>query len=649
MDNSQPIKPIKNIVLCSDGTGNSGGKGNETNVWRLYNGIDIRSSSPEQVAYYDDGVGTQDFKYLKALSGGVGLGFSRNVRQMYKFLLRTYDLNNDNRIYLFGFSRGAFTVRAFAAFALTCGLIKNAPNMSDEELDGKIKELVRDYHKHTRECVEAKKKGTLAPTFNPSMQTAPLPNIDFIGVWDTVSAVGVPFGFGFDWLVRKLFLFYFNDLELHKNVKFARHAMALDEERKAFHPLVWDQREETTTDELLPRIKQAWFAGMHSNVGGGYPKQGMSYEALDWMLDELKQLQYPRDEALRLEVGFAYEAHQKADVFDLMYNSRSGAGAYYRPKQRHVGEFCRSAGLPSVNVHTSVFRRIADKGRAYHPGSLPTNMPLTSVPTASEFATTANDMQTDRAQQASQASKFIRMRNATHLALVLVTLHFVMAIIDQMVSNGFVFLGGLVAAFGGLYLTERLAQQYVHWRIPIYVTGLAAIVGTIWTTVSLNPYPTYQYLVIPALLLVIAARIAYRHFRTPQPTFALPPDNAQNSASSTPPKSHYRRVESAYLGIISCLMTITLYADVWSGRALSTIECTLRDGLNLVLTPLLSPAPQFVITAVTAAINQYPSWVMAALTSILVCFYLMRKFKSDTTKQYEASWDAVRKAVDVNN
>jgi uncharacterized protein (DUF2235 family) len=69
-------KPVKNIVLCSDGTGNSGGKGNETHVWRLYQGVDIRSDEVEQVAYYDDGVGTQDFKYLKAISGGVGLGFS---------------------------------------------------------------------------------------------------------------------------------------------------------------------------------------------------------------------------------------------------------------------------------------------------------------------------------------------------------------------------------------------------------------------------------------------------------------------------------------------------------------------------------------------------------------------------------------------
>ncbi len=274
------LKETKNIVLCSDGTGNRGGKGNETNVWRIYNAVDIRCTNPEQVAYYDDGVGTQDFKYLKALSGATGLGFSRNVRQMYKFLIHAYDPEKNNQIYLFGFSRGAFTVRAFAAFALSCGLMDPADYDTDAELDRKIKELVRDYHRWWRKNSKLPKDGKTE--FATSIKTTPLAEVEFIGVWDTVSAVGVPFEFGFARLIRWLFMFYFSSRNLSKKVNGARQALALDDERKSFHPIVWDETGENTSskegeaadDERIelwsPRIKQVWFAGMHSNVGGGF-------------------------------------------------------------------------------------------------------------------------------------------------------------------------------------------------------------------------------------------------------------------------------------------------------------------------------------------------------------------------------------------
>src|SRR5919106_2531604 len=101
----------KNIILCSDGTGNSGGKGRGTNVWRLYKALDVSDPST-QIAFYDDGVGSEDFRLFRIMGVAFGWGLARNVRQLYTFLVRHYHPGDD--IFLFGFSRGAFTVRSLA-------------------------------------------------------------------------------------------------------------------------------------------------------------------------------------------------------------------------------------------------------------------------------------------------------------------------------------------------------------------------------------------------------------------------------------------------------------------------------------------------------------------------------------------------------
>ena len=113
----------KRIVLCSDGTGNKGGVGRDTNVWRLYNMVDLSSdSTPRQIAFYDDGIGTQDMKFVKALGGAFGIGMSRNVRQLYEMLALNYTPGDE--IYVFGFSRGAYTARVLTALICMCGIVK---------------------------------------------------------------------------------------------------------------------------------------------------------------------------------------------------------------------------------------------------------------------------------------------------------------------------------------------------------------------------------------------------------------------------------------------------------------------------------------------------------------------------------------------
>src|SRR5262245_8125392 len=136
----------KNIVICSDGTGNSAIKGRGTNVFKLFEAIDLtgHQTNPQltpQVALYDDGVGTEDFKPLKIFSGATGFGLSRNVRQLYKELARIYDPGD--RIFLFGFSRGAFTVRTLADLIAHCGILAVEKLSTADELERMVRQTYR--------------------------------------------------------------------------------------------------------------------------------------------------------------------------------------------------------------------------------------------------------------------------------------------------------------------------------------------------------------------------------------------------------------------------------------------------------------------------------------------------------------------------
>ena len=133
---------MKNIIILSDGTGNGAAKRHKTNVWRLYQALDLHSeddcgkrdkSKPKQIAFYDDGVGAKAFLPFKLLGSIFGWGLKRNVIELFKFLCRTYEENEENeenkpdKIFLFGFSRGAFTVRMLAGMIKRCGIYKGSP------------------------------------------------------------------------------------------------------------------------------------------------------------------------------------------------------------------------------------------------------------------------------------------------------------------------------------------------------------------------------------------------------------------------------------------------------------------------------------------------------------------------------------------
>jgi len=356
---------MKNIVVCSDGTGNSSIKGRGTNVFKLFEAMDLVGHRTDatltpQVAFYDDGVGTETFKPLKVFAGMTGFGLSRNVKQLYKEVVRLYDPGD--AIFLFGFSRGAFTVRTLAGFIATCGLLDPESLHTTAALDAAVAEAYRVYRRSYRtkvaEIFLGKPDRTKGREFRARRCRDCEVRIRFIGVWDTVDAVGLPFHLA-DVLNTVLYRFKFPDHRLSASVDQAAHALAVDDGRHSFHPLLWDE-----TAEASGRIEQVWFAGAHSNVGGGYPKQGMSLVALDWLMAAAERA------GLRFVESDRRLARDHANVDDKLYDPRAGLGVFYRSQPRDIAAICRTTNVVP-KVHLSVLERAAHGTQDYAPGNLP--------------------------------------------------------------------------------------------------------------------------------------------------------------------------------------------------------------------------------------------------------------------------------------
>ena len=356
---------MKNIILCSDGTGNSAIKGRGTNVFKLYEALD-RTGSPchtPQLAFYDDGVGTRGFRLFRILGGAFGLGLARNVRGLYLNLVRTYD--EGDRIYLFGFSRGAFTVRVLAGMIYACGIVSRNHEDGRRLKERELRRAVVAAHKVSRSEYRTALNwigGLLRRRQARRSEGEDIP-IQMIGVWDTVDAVGLPFKDMADAL-NWIFHFKLPDVELPSNVERAFHALAIDDERATFHPVLWDE----TKKDPKQILEQVWFAGVHANVGGGYPKQGMSLVSLTWMMKKAKAC------GLRFTASAWQRVKDSQNVHDHLYDSRSGVGGLYRYKPREIEQLCK--GKADVRIHESVVDRIRSWTGSYAPATL---RPVSSV------------------------------------------------------------------------------------------------------------------------------------------------------------------------------------------------------------------------------------------------------------------------------
>jgi len=236
----------KNIVICCDGTGNQFSKSN-TNIVEIYRLVE--NNTERQIAYYDPGVGTMTDK---ARGYAFGYGLQDNIEDAYRYLMNNYRPND--KIFLFGFSRGAFTVRCLAGMIYKCGLLFRGS-------DNLVQYASQTYNTKNNDDLAQGFKKTFA-------QDVP---IYFIGVFDTVASLGWVYG-------RKNFF----DDSLNHDVRYGYHALAIDEKRRKFYPSLWDESQKTANQT----IEQVWFAGVHSDIGGSYDDNRSAKITLKWMLEK---------------------------------------------------------------------------------------------------------------------------------------------------------------------------------------------------------------------------------------------------------------------------------------------------------------------------------------------------------------------------
>jgi uncharacterized protein (DUF2235 family) len=267
---------MKRIIVCCDGTWNKPGSKDrgkvvETNVQKIYEAISSDTSEIKQVKFYGQGVGTGFSARDHFLGGGTGLGIDRNIQDAYKFIMWNYEPGD--QIYLFGFSRGAYTVRSLAGLIRNCGIMK--PKYL--HLVNEAYQLYRERTELTHPDSDLMKafKGSYGIDDGETM-------IQFMGVWDTVGALGIPLRL-FHGLNKK---YEFHDVKLSGQIKYAYHALAIDERRKIFEPALWEINEKAIQGPDPQICEQVWFPGVHSNVGGGYADSGLSDTTLRWMINK---------------------------------------------------------------------------------------------------------------------------------------------------------------------------------------------------------------------------------------------------------------------------------------------------------------------------------------------------------------------------
>lgn len=287
---------MKHIVFCFDGTWNKVTQGHPTNVSKIARSVLNQDGELRQITYYDEGVGTHELgeyvgKFVNWVSGALGFGLQQNIVEAYTFLVLNYEPGD--RIFVFGFSRGAFTARSFV------GLIRNVAIFPKRRLFD-IREAVARYISRSEdEHPNSHQSCILRYKYCPHLllpgdgawrekmgtkyadPTTEL-TIAYLGVWDTVGALGIPNGLGISKAVN--LKYQFHDTRLSGFVEAARHAVAADEKRQTFEPALWTNLDELN-DPKSPKFFQRIFPGTHSAIGGGGPHRGLSDGPLEWVLN----------------------------------------------------------------------------------------------------------------------------------------------------------------------------------------------------------------------------------------------------------------------------------------------------------------------------------------------------------------------------
>ncbi|WP_165840037.1 DUF2235 domain-containing protein [Motiliproteus coralliicola] len=319
---------MRSLIVCCDGTWNDPNNEDDdvpapTNVRKLFEAINLDSDNPRQLSRYQSGVGTGGL-VDKVIGGMVGYGLGEDIRDCYQWLSDKYQ--HGDQLYIFGFSRGAFTARSLAGMIGKFGLI--------------------DFHQHPNEARDALVKRVYyqgyrkgEPLDHPIEFHPDSQSVAFVGVWDTVGALGIPN----DKSLLNIFddpnKYQFHDVTLGEHIGQARHAVALNEKRGSFTPTLWQSHR---TDGSL---KQLWFPGVHSDVGGGYKETGLSDGALQWMAEEAM--------AQGLKLNGSMLAQVKPDPQGLEHDSHVGAMKALLSAPRSIPDLDHE----QADIHPSVLER----------------------------------------------------------------------------------------------------------------------------------------------------------------------------------------------------------------------------------------------------------------------------------------------------
>lgn len=329
---------MANLVICCDGTWNTpdnkdGDLPAPTNVYKFYKSLREKDNDGvKQKSFYRQGVGTTGKLIERIQGGGFGDGIKHDIQSAYKALADMYE--PDDKVFIIGFSRGAFAARSLSGLISRCHLPAFFGSNLDEDERWKIVHKAFDLYQNPNSQI---------PLVNVDLHEN-LP-IEFLGVWDTVGALGVPEEFRWLWGKEDRTKYRFYDTKLQPNVRVARHALAIDERRRVFSPTLWTDFDKTQD------VQQIWFPGVHADVGGGYADCELGNISLDWMMKEAAK------SGLRFEQGFVDQIEDKNGDYHLglLHESVTSVFRKMRLRPRAVPDF--NDPEHAANVHPSARNR----------------------------------------------------------------------------------------------------------------------------------------------------------------------------------------------------------------------------------------------------------------------------------------------------
>ncbi|MET1028054.1 MAG: DUF2235 domain-containing protein [Dongiaceae bacterium] len=360
---------MRRLVICFDGTWNNADSDKaDTNVALIARAIHAtqETGGVQQSVLYLRGVGATGLEVQRIVEGATGLGIDDNIRSGYMFLAQNY-LPGDE-IFLFGFSRGAFTARSVVGFIASCGLLKRQ----------RLGDLGKawNYYRNATDRSPAKFMASCKTDCHLDA------TVKFLGVWDTVGALGVPTNI-LGAIVNKQYGFH--DTSPSRIVKHGCHALAIDEERDEFVPTLW-----TGQEPPGGKIEQVWFAGVHSDVGGGYVDRALADIPLAWMA------QKAGEEGLAMDWSVLPDP-QKLDPLAPQHDARQG----WSVKDRLTPTFRQICQTPfHVGLNETLYQPQDENGK-----------PLSTINEALHQSVLARfghqaRFSTDDAQRSSEASLY---------------------------------------------------------------------------------------------------------------------------------------------------------------------------------------------------------------------------------------------------